>query len=138
MQVFGFALRGNNTGRVARSTWFLVQTCFQCLVISCEHTVKTQLAHNARVVGVVLESMRRVDRLTGALLEDGHLSEEEQQRINSQPTLTKRTQYLLRVLNNKPQQAFHCFLRALRDTDQGYLSDLLTGQVINDLLYTKH
>ena len=82
---------------------------------------------------MVLESMRRVDRLTGALLEDGHVSEEEQQRINSQPTLTKRAQHLLRVLNSKPLQAFHCFLRVLKDTDQEYLFDLLTGQVIDDL-----
>ena len=77
--------------------------------------------------------MRRVDRLTGALLEDGHLSEEEQQRINSQPTLTKRAQHLLRVLINKPPQAFHCLLRALRDTNQEQLGHLLTGRVVGDL-----
>ena len=87
------------------------------------------------MVGVVLESMRRVDRVTGALLEDGHLGEEEQQRINSQPTLTKRAQHLLRVLINKPPQAFHCFLRALRDTDQEHLFDLLTGLVVEEFLW---
>ena len=98
------------------------------------HAVETQLAQNARVVGWVLESMRRVDRLMGALLEDGHLSEEEQQRINSQPTLTERAQHLLRVLINKPPQAFHCLLRALRDTNQEQLVRLLTGRVIVDLI----
>ena len=97
------------------------------------HAVETQLRQNARVLGWVLESMRRVDRLTGALLEDGHLSEEEQQRINSQPTLTERAQHLLRVLINKPSQAFHCLLSALRDTSQTHICYLLTGQVIGCL-----
>ena len=108
-----------------------------CFFIICEFPrpvcitdgpAQTQLAHNAQVVGWVLESMRLVDRLTGALLEDGHLSEEEQQRINSQPTLTERAQHLLRVLNCKPPTAFRCFLRALKDTSQAHLFYLLTNE----------
>ena len=106
---------------------------FNTVFTSCGHAVQTQLAHNARVVGLVLESMRRVDRLTGALLEDGHLSEEELQRINSQPTLTEQAQHLLRVLINKPPQAFHCLLHALRDTNQEQLVHLLTGRVVGDI-----
>ena len=92
------------------------------------HAVKTQLAQNDRAVGWVLGSMTQVDHLLGALLEDVHLSEEEQQRINSQPTITERAQHMLRVLINKPPQAFHCFLRALRDTNQTHLFYLLTNE----------
>ena len=70
--------------------------------------------------------MRRVDRLTGALLEDGHLSGVEHLAINAEPTLTEQADHLLRVLNNKSPQAFHCLLHALVETKQAPLFHLLT------------
>ena len=75
----------------------------------------------------LIESMRRVDRLVAALFERGHLSDQERQRVNSQPTMFDRVRELMNVLVRKPPEAYQCFLEALSSTNQDHLRDLLTG-----------
>ncbi len=86
-----------------------------------------QLTHNRQVRSELIQSLSRVHDIVAALLENGHLSEVEQQSINSQPTLTDRAHLLLHTLVNKPPQAYQCFLDALLSTDQTYLYCLLTN-----------
>ena len=95
---------------------------------NCSDPFKSQLAHSRSVRSQLVESVRRVHGLVAALREDGHLSEEEQQSINSQPTLTDRAHLLLHTLVNKPPQAYQCFLDALLSTNQTHLYCLLTDR----------
>ena len=99
-----------------------------CSLWNCLDPFKSHLAHNRQVRSQLVESVRRVHGLVAALCEDGHLSEEEQQSINSQPTLTDRAHLLLHSLVGKPPQAYQCFLEALVSTDQTYLYCLLTDK----------
>jgi len=87
-----------------------------------------QLTHNRQVRSELIQSLSRVHDIVAALREDGHLSEEEQQSINSQPTLTDRAHLLLHTLVNKPPQAYQCFLDALLSTNQTHLYCLLTDR----------
>ena len=79
----------------------------------------------ARVRETLVESMRRVDRLVGALYQARHLSDEELQHINSLPTMFDKVNQLLDILNKKQVEAYRCFLRALSSTTQSHLVDLL-------------
>ena len=80
-----------------------------------------------RVRTQLVESMRRVDRLVATLFQWGHLSDQERQRINSQPTMFDRADQLLDALCKKPLEAYQCFLGALISINQAHLRDLLTG-----------
>ena len=84
-----------------------------------------------RVRTQLVESMRRVNRLVAALYQARHLSDQERQRINSQPTMFDRANELLDVLSKKPMEAYQCFLDALISTNQSHLVELLTD--IGDL-----
>ena len=77
-----------------------------------------------RVRTQLVESMRRVDRLVAALFQARHLSDQERQRINSQPNIFDRADQLLDVLCKKPLEAYDCFLEALISTNQAHLRDL--------------
>ena len=81
----------------------------------------------ARVRETLVESMRRVDRLVAALFQGRHVSDRERQRINSQPTVFDKVDQLLDVISKKPVEAYQCFLRALENTRQSHLSDLLNN-----------
>ena len=80
-----------------------------------------------RVRTQLVESMRRVNRLVAALYQARHLSDQERQRIHSQPTMFDRASELLDVLSKKPMEAYQCFLDALIRTNQSHLADLLTN-----------
>ena len=80
-----------------------------------------------RVRAQLVESMRRVDRLVAALYQERHLSDQERQRIISQPTMLDKADQLLDALCKKPLEAYQCFLGALSSTNQKHLGDLLTG-----------
>ena len=80
-----------------------------------------------RVHRQLVESMRRVDRLVAALYQARHLSDQERQRINSQPTMFDRADQLLGALCKKPSEPYQCFLEALISTNQAHLRDLLAG-----------
>ena len=86
-----------------------------------------------RVRTQLVESMRRVNRLVAALYQARHLSDQERQRINSQPTMFDRANQLLDVLSKKPMEAYQCFLDALISTNQSHLAHLLrnTGDMHN-------
>ena len=87
-----------------------------------------------RVREQVVESMRRVDRIVAALYQARHLSDQERQRINSQPTMFDRADQLLNVLCKKSLNSYQCFLGALIKTNQAHLRDLLTGAGMTQLL----
>jgi hypothetical protein len=78
-----------------------------------------------RVREILVESIRRVERLVGALYQARHLNDQEQQLINSQSTMFDKANQLMDVLSKKPPDAYQCFLRALSDSNQSHLSDLL-------------
>ncbi len=73
----------------------------------------------------LLQSIRRVERLVGALYQERHLNDQEQQLVNSQQTMFDKVKQLLDVLCKKPPEAYQCFLRALSDSNQLHPSDLL-------------
>ena len=79
----------------------------------------------ARVREPLVESIRRVGRLVGALYQARHLSDRELQHINSLPTMFDKVDQLLDALSKKPVEAYQCFLGALVNTKQSHLSDLL-------------
>ena len=80
-----------------------------------------------RVRTQLVESMRRVNRLVAALYQARHLSDQERQRIKSQPTMFDRASELLDVLSKKPMEAYQCFLDALMSTNQSHLVGLITN-----------
>ena len=97
------------------------------LLMSAVELAPAHVRDMERVRMQLNESMRRVDRLVAALYQARHLSDQDRQRINSQPTMFDRADQLLDALCKKPLEAYQCFLEELINTNQGHLRDLLAG-----------
>ena len=109
-----------------------------CLIASSLHLVSSlQMTGTAcdtpphaselrQVRGQFVESIRRVNRIVTTLFQARHLSDEERQRINSQPTTFDKASQLLDMICQKPVDAYQCFLKALENTKQEHFLDLLS------------
>ena len=79
----------------------------------------------ARVYQQIVDSLRRTDRILTALLSEGHLSSAEYQLIRAYPCMHEVVQHLLDALLSKPSEAYDCFVKALGETDQEHIRNLL-------------
>jgi hypothetical protein len=78
--------------------------------------------------GTLVESLRRVGRLTAALFESKHVSEQDRQSINSRSTMCEKAERLVDVLCNKSPAAYHSFIEGLHNTKQAHLAELITNK----------
>src|ERR1041384_5527555 len=79
----------------------------------------------------ITEQLRRTKRISVKMREAGHVSEREQELINSQPTLSDKAQCLIKCVFNKAkinssstmQEISDTFIEALKHTNQDYLGN---------------
>ena len=79
----------------------------------------------------LVESIRRTDRIVAALYQDTFLTDTDQERVNSQLTMTDKAEQLLDAVCRASAEAYQCFLDALSDTNQKHVCNLLTLPGLN-------